>query len=488
MTRDKAAIGWIFRAESGRAVAALISMFGDIDLAEDAVQEAFTIALQKWPLTGVPPNPGAWVTATARNRAIDRLRRDARGANLLRDVAAHTRTSRSSDEPSKEEVVPDDRLRLIFTCCHPALAPQAQVELTLRLLCGLSTADVARAFLTSEPTMAKRLVRAKHKIKAAKIPYRVPEQFELPDRLQRVLAAIYLTYTTGQAKSAAEPDLCTEAVRLGGILRLLMPDESEVAGLLALMLLTESRRATRTDPQGELVLLRDQDRTRWDRSLIEEGQALVRWCLRRNQPGAYQLQAAIAAVHADAITFQDTPTGTRSSLCTTNSSSWRRPRWSPSIARWHLAKCTVLTPRCARSTISRSSTTTRSTPRGQSSCDARAGSRRRRAPIWPRHHSPRADPTSTISGSEPKTERLTVRQSGARTPTDGQARADGDRYARKEAAWRGETTEELVEFGVALTVAVTRWGDCGDGTKIEADLARTPREPRWTCRSRNRAP
>jgi RNA polymerase sigma-70 factor (ECF subfamily) len=306
VTRDKALIGRIFRSESGRATAALISMFGDIDLAEDAVQEAFAIALQKWPVTGVPPNPGAWVTATARNRAIDRLRRDARGARLLQDVAAQASTSWSSGEPDEEEVVPDDRLRLIFTCCHPALAPQAQVELTLRLLCGLSTAEVARAFLASEPTMAKRLVRAKHKIKAAKIPYRVPEQAELPDRLPRVLTAIYLTYTTGQARPAAEPDLCAEAVRLGRILRLLMPDEPEVAGLLALMLLTESRRATRTDAQGELVLLRDQDRTRWDRNLIEEGQALVRWCLRRNQPGPYQLQAAIAAVHAEAITFQGT--------------------------------------------------------------------------------------------------------------------------------------------------------------------------------------
>jgi RNA polymerase sigma-70 factor (ECF subfamily) len=306
VTHDEVVIGRVFRLESGRAVAAVISMFGDIDLAEDAVQEAFTIALQKWPVTGVPPNPGAWVTATARNRAIDRLRRDARGANLLRDVAAQARTSRSSDELSEEEVVPDDRLRLIFTCCHPALAPQGQIELTLRLVCGLSTAEVARAFLASEPTMAKRLVRAKHKIKVARIPYRVPEQSELPDRLPRVLTAIYLTYTTGQAKQATEPDLCAEAVRLGRILRLLMADEAEVAGLLALMLLTESRRATRTDSQGELVLLRDQDRTGWDPSLIEEGQALIHWCLRRNRPGPYQLQAAIAAVHAEAVTFQDT--------------------------------------------------------------------------------------------------------------------------------------------------------------------------------------
>ncbi len=306
MTHDPEAVGRAFREESGRAVAALISMFGDIDLAEDAVQEAFAIALRKWPEAGVPPNSAAWITATARNRAIDRLRRESRGAELLREVAADTRTSQPSAEPYEEEPVSDDRLRLIFTCCHPALAPQAQVQLTLRLLCGLSTAEVARAFLTSEPTMAKRLVRTKHKIKAAKIPYRVPDEAELPDRLPSVLTAIYLTYTTGQAQYDAEPGLCAEAVRLGWILRVLMPDEPEVAGLLALLLLTESRRGTRTDARGRLILLRDQDRTQWDSSLIEKGQALVRWCLRRDQPGLYQLQAAIAAVHADAATFQET--------------------------------------------------------------------------------------------------------------------------------------------------------------------------------------
>jgi len=306
VTLDAGAAGRIFREESGRVVAALISMFGDIDLAEDAVQEAFAIALQKWPVTGVPPNPGGWITATARNGAIDRLRRDARGAELVREVAAQANSARPSSEPFEKEPVPDDRLRLIFTCCHPALAARAQVELTLRLVCGLSTAEVAQAFLTSEPTMAKRLVRTKHKIKTAKIPYRVPEESELPDRLRTVLTTIYLTYTTGQAKPDAEADLCAEAIWLGRTLRLLMPDDAEVAGLLALMLLTESRRPTRTDAQGELVLLRHQDRERWDRSLVDEGQALVRWCLRRSQPGTYQLQAAIAAVHADAETFQDT--------------------------------------------------------------------------------------------------------------------------------------------------------------------------------------
>jgi RNA polymerase sigma-70 factor (ECF subfamily) len=210
------------------------------------------------------------------------------------------------DPAAEGEPVPDDRLRLIFTCCHPSLAPQSQVELTLRLLCGLSTAEVARAFLTAEPTMAKRLVRTKHKIKAANIPYRIPDEHELPDRLQTVLTATYLMYTTDQGKHEAETDLCSESIRLGRMLRLLMPDEPEVAGLLALMLLTESRRGTRTDELGALVLLRDQNRAGWNPALIGEGHALVRWCLRRNQPGPYQLQAAIAAVHADAASFAET--------------------------------------------------------------------------------------------------------------------------------------------------------------------------------------
>lgn len=289
-------IGRIFRAESGRSVAALIGMFGDIDLAEDAVQEAFAIALRRWPVEGLPPNPGGWITVTARNRAIDRLRRDARGNELLRQAAVDV----------NEQTAADDRLRLLFTCCHPALAPQAQVELTLRLLCGLTTADVARAFLTTEPTMAKRLVRTKHKIKAANIPYRIPGDTELPDRLNAVLAAIYLTYTTGYGRPDTVPDLSAEAIQLGRMLRLLMPDEPEVAGLLALLLLTEARRRTRTDEAGPLVLLRDQVRQRWDRRLIAEGRDLVRWCLRRHQPGRYQLEAAIAAVHAEAPTFSDT--------------------------------------------------------------------------------------------------------------------------------------------------------------------------------------
>jgi RNA polymerase sigma-70 factor (ECF subfamily) len=303
---DEASIGQVFREESGRSVAALIRVFGDIDIAEDAVQEAFAVALRKWPGDGLPPNPGGWITTTARNRAIDRLRRESRGRELLSDAAL---LSPDSKHPGSmlEEVGPlqDDRLRLIFTCCHPALSVEAQVALTLRLLGGLSTTEVARSFLVAEPTMAQRLVRAKRKIKAARIPYRVPDDHELSDRLRPVLAVVYLIYNAGLAKPA-EPGLSLEAIRLARILATLMPDEPEAAGLLALLLLTESRRVSRTRPDGALVLLGEQDRTRWDPALIEEGQAIVRRCLRRNQPGAYQLQAAINAVHADAATVEQT--------------------------------------------------------------------------------------------------------------------------------------------------------------------------------------
>ncbi|MDQ3985165.1 MAG: RNA polymerase sigma factor [Actinomycetota bacterium] len=302
---DEGDVGRIFREEYGRSVATLIRVFGDIEVAEDAVQEAFAIALRKWPGEGLPPNPGGWITTTARNRAIDRLSRESRGRELLGEVAVLSPRNDDPGMPEEEGPVQDDRLRLIFTCCNPALSTEAQVALTLRLLGGLATDEVARAFLVSELTMAQRLVRAKRKIKVARIPYRVPEDHELPGRLRPVLAVVYLIYNAGLS-SRVQPDLCFEAIRLARILVTLMPEEPEVAGLLALLLLTESRRSTRTRADGSLVLLGEQDRTRWDRALIEEGQEIVRRCLRRNQPGTYQLQAAINAVHADAPTLKET--------------------------------------------------------------------------------------------------------------------------------------------------------------------------------------
>jgi RNA polymerase sigma-70 factor (ECF subfamily) len=302
---DEAAIGLIFREESGRSVAALMGFFGDLDIAEDAVQDAFAAALRKWPRDGLPPNPGGWITTTARNRAIDRLRRETRGRELLGDVAT-TSPEPGGDEPDLEDqLVGDDRLALMFTCCHPALSTEAQVALTLRLLGGLSTEEVARSFLVTEPAMAQRLVRAKRKIKAARIPYRVPQEDELPARLRAVLAVVYLVHNGGLSNDDGG-SLCREAIRLARILVTLMPDEPEVDGLLALALLTESRRGSRTRPDGSLVLLRDQDRRTWDRAMIEEGLSIVRRCLRINRPGAYQLQAAINAVHADAATFEQT--------------------------------------------------------------------------------------------------------------------------------------------------------------------------------------
>jgi RNA polymerase sigma-70 factor (ECF subfamily) len=305
----EAEVGRIFREESGRSVAALIRVFGDIDVAEDAVQEAFAVALRKWPSDGLPPNPGGWITTTARNRAIDRLPREARGRELLGEVALLSPGNDDSGMPEEVGPVQDDRLRLIFTCCHPALATEAQVALTLRLLGGLSTQEVARSFLVAEPAMAQRLARAKRKIKAAaRIPYRVPEGHELPDRLRPVLAVVYLVYNAGLS-SPAEPGLCSEAIRLARILATLMPDEPEVGGLLALLLLTESRRASRTRPDGSLVLFGEQDRSRWDRALIEEGQAIVRRCLRRNQPGAGKADWGSAGLPFDGAQGSETRAG-----------------------------------------------------------------------------------------------------------------------------------------------------------------------------------
>ena len=300
----------VFRREHGRIVAGLVRSLGSIDLAQDAAAEAYAVAAARWPAQGVPPNPGAWLTTTARNRGIDQLRREASRPQRHREAHRMAGLDDPVEGPGGSEEVVDDRLRLLFTCCHPALAPAARVALTLRLLGGLTTAEIARAFLVPEATMAQRIVRAKAKIRAARIPYRVPAAEELPTRLASVLAVVYVVHTEGHTATAGSqlgrPDLGQESIRLGRLLHELLPDEPETAGLLALMLLSESRRAARTGADGRLVLLADQDRDRWDRALIEEGVALVLQCLAAGRPGPYQLQAAIQAVHARAASLAQT--------------------------------------------------------------------------------------------------------------------------------------------------------------------------------------
>ena len=306
MTSIETAVAEAFRAEWGQVVATLIRITGDWDLAEECAQDAFTSALDRWAADGVPRKPGAWLTTVARNRATDRLRRAAVGAAKLREAAMLA----EPPDPATVEEFPDDRLRLMFTCCHPALALESQVALTLRTLAGLTTAEIARAFLVAEPAMSKRLTRAKQKIRNAGIPYRVPPAHLLPERTPAVLGVLFLLFNEGYAATAGADllrhALSAEAIRLARMLVTLMPDEPEAMGLLALMLLHDARRTTRVDDTGDIVLLADQDRTRWDGDAITEGVALLDAAMRRERPGPYQVQAAIAACHATAADAADT--------------------------------------------------------------------------------------------------------------------------------------------------------------------------------------
>jgi RNA polymerase sigma-70 factor, ECF subfamily len=303
-------IGQLYKAESRRILATLIRLLGDFDVAEEALQDAFGAALEQWPRDGIPSNPRTWLVSAGRNRAIDRLRRDARFVAQVDEPAASTLAVDVVEPIENESGVEDDRLRLIFTCCHPALAPESQVALTLRTICGLTTEEIARSFLVPVPTMAQRLVRATGKIRAARIPYRIPPASELAERIGAVLAVVYLVFTEGYAATSGDElirrELCGEAIRLGRLLVELMPAVSETSGLLALMLLHDSRRDARSTSGGELVLLEEQDRSRWNRDQIEEGVHLVDVSLRSARVGSYAIQAAIAALHAKAATSADT--------------------------------------------------------------------------------------------------------------------------------------------------------------------------------------